>query len=478
MRLFFLPILLFSAGFGLTAQTVTISEALNIRSDMTYDIIGQMDGNLLLFRDRNTNWEVQAFDQDMELSWKKELELDKRRPRVVGLVPGERDFAIIYSKRDQGEIILKAHRYDAAANLQDSIGLLSFGKLFHTPSFRFIYSEDRSHALVYFVENSRTVTAASFDMATLKLVWHTQFKPNNLEYPRDWRQIIVANNGDMHLILEKDNRRTTRENHHYEIYRYGTGTGEKLTSYVLPLQGKLTYDVFFEHDELNDLLVAGGLYSNESQVRSEGYFYLKIPLQDPNRYLLEFHEFDDTFVADLIEKSEKKAKKGLTDGRVQKVVLRRDGGILILGERVRTFERTGARSVRATGPGGVRQYITDYYFEDLFVISVHPDGSEHWHKVLHKKQYSQDDNAIYSSFFLAKTPQALRLLFNDEIKAESTVSEYIIDGGGGTDRNSVFSTQDQALRLRFRDAVQVAANELVVPSERRSKLQLVRVRYD
>ena len=478
MRLFTLSVFLFLTAYGLFAQTVTISEALNIRSDMTYDIIGQMDGNLLLFRDRNTAWEVQAYDHDLELSWKKELELDKKRPRVIGLVPGERDFTVLYSKRDHGEVVLKAHRYDAAANLQDSISLLNFGKVFHTPFFQFIYSEDRSHALVYYIENGRSVTAACFNMATLKMMWHTQFKPNNLEYPRDWRQIIVANNGDMHLILEKDNRRTTRENHHYEIYRYGRGTGDKLTSYVLPLQGKLTYDVFFEHDDLNDLLVAGGLYSMESQVRSEGYFYLKIPLRSPNQHLIEFHEFDDTFVADLIEKSEKKAQKGLTDGRVQKVVLRRDGGILILGERVRTFERTGARSVRAAGPGGVRQYITDYYFEDLFVISVHPNGQEHWHKVLHKKQYSQDDDAIYSSFFLAKTPQALRLLFNDEIKAENTVSEYIIDGGGSTDRNSVFSTQDQALRLRFRDAVQVAANELVVPSERRSKLQLVRVRYD
>ena len=47
---------------------------------------------------------------------------------------------------------------------------------------------------------------------------------------------------------------------------------------------------------------------------------------------------------------------------------------------------------------------------------MHPDGSNHWEKVLHKKQYSQDDDAAYSSYFLLKTPTALRVIFNDEAK--------------------------------------------------------------
>ena len=125
---------------------------------------------------------------------------------------------------------------------------------------------------------------------------------------------------------------------------------------------------------------------------------------------------------------------------------------------------------------GVRS-IVDYFYDDIFLVSIHPDGEIHWNTILHKKQYSQNDDAIFSSFFLLKTPSSLRFLFNDEIKYENTVSEYVVNGIGVSDRNSILSTEDQKLRLRFRDAIQVAANELIVPSENRNKLKLIRVTF-
>ncbi len=84
---------------------------------------------------------------------------------------------------------------------------------------------------------------------------------------------------------------------------------------------------------------------------------------------------------------------------------------------------------------------------------------------------------MYSSFFILKTPSSIRLLFSDEIKYENTVSEYVLKGNGEYDRNSVMSTENQQLRLRFRDAMQTASDELIVPSERRNRLKLVRVKY-
>jgi len=101
----------------------------------------------------------------------------------------------------------------------------------------------------------------------------------------------------------------------------------------------------------------------------------------------------------------------------------------------------------------------------------------HWKEVLHKKQYSQDDDAAYSSYFLAKTATSLRLLFNDEIQYENTVSEYILKGNGEFNRNSVMSTENQKIRLRFKDALQISADVVIVPSEARNRLKLVKVQY-
>ena len=64
--------------------------------------------------------------------------------------------------------------------------------------------------------------------------------------------------------------------------------------------------------------------------------------------------------------------------------------------------------------------VVDYFYEDLFVLAFYPDGNLHWNTILHKKQYSQDDEGVFSSYFLFKTPAFLRLIFNDEIKFENT----------------------------------------------------------
>ena len=57
------------------------------------------------------------------------------------------------------------------------------------------------------------------------------------------------------------------------------------------------------------------------------------------------------------------------------------------------------------------------------------------------------------------------------------MSEYVIQGNGKHERNSVLSTENQDIRLQFRASVQTGAREFIVPSERRNRLRLVRVRF-
>ena len=122
--------------------------------------------------------------------------------------------------------------------------------------------------------------------------------------------------------------------------------------------------------------------------------------------------------------------------------------------------------------------LVDYSYEDVAVMSIHPDGQEHWSAVLHKRQYSQDDDAAYSSFFLMKGSRNIRMVYNDEIRPENTVSEYVINGDGGLERRVVMNTEDQKLKLQFTEAIQVDASTVIVPSLHRYKLKLVKISYD
>ncbi len=467
--LFFLP--LFAAG-----QTVTVSESVSTREDRSYEIINDGYGNVLVFHDKKTNFEVQGFDGQLKMTWQKEIELDKKSPEVVKTIAMGGDFSILYKFRMKADVLLKVHRYNPAANLVDSVTIKNYGFVMSAPDdLQVELSEDKKTVLVWHnSQNSGKMNVVSFHLGRMKLLWEKEFEIDNFVLERDFQQMLVDNEGNMHLILLQDNRKGKNNQPHFDIYRYGESTGNELRLTNLPMQDYLIYNVHFTCDNLNRSLIAGGLYATENAYKAEGYFYLNLPQANPEKPILSFHPFEKDFVNTLLEK-EKNKNKGLSEVSVQEVVLRKDGGIILVGELNKEVQRGVVAGGYYTRTG--MRPIIDYYYDDVFLVSVHPDGKEHWKTILHKKQYSQDDGAIYSSYFLAKTPAALRVVFNDEVKQENTVSEYLIRGNGEFDRNAVMNTERKELSLRFRDAVQIGSNEFVVPSERRHKLKLVKVTF-
>ena len=468
----FLPLLLVAfAGMG---QEITVSQEIPLKNATSYELIGKLKDRFLLLQDRPTEVEVQGFNEALQQVWLKELELDKRQPKVLSVIRAKDEFTVIYRYRRKGKTIVKAHRYDAAANLRDSVMIKDYGTLFFTPDFEIIRSEDRSKICIYHIEKIKNLRAVAYDIETMEVLWDEVISPPDMDFNLEFMQAMLNNDGDFAFVLNKDNFRSKRKDHHYEVHEFRVaGTGWEIRR--INLEDRLTYDVFFDYDNLNGGFVAGGLYSEKNLARANGFFYLNQPA-DQSDYLLRFEEFDKEFVGNLAGKEIDK-NKGIVEVTVQDIVLRRDGGILMIGEKNRQLER---RSIAGSGRlyyDPSRRFLVDYYFDELFVISIHPDGKLHWKTILPKKQFSQDDNGIYSSFFLFKTPSSLKFLFNDEIKNENTVSEYNLRGNGEFDRNSILNTQNLELKLRFRDAVQISNNEILVPSEKKNRVKMVILEY-
>jgi hypothetical protein len=462
--------------FLAVGQNIVVSEEIPLLNDVSYDILGDMGNHILLFRDSKTEFQVQAFNRQMRESWSKELELDKRAPKVLGLVPDGNYFTLIYSYRQKGHTLLKAHRYDPAANLVDSSLLINLGYLFFTPNFELVRSEDRSKLLVYYAENQDILRCYAFDLRQQELLWEQSFEPTDFIFSRDFLQAVISNEGEMTYVLSRDNQRSRRKQHYYELHTYN-GNGPTISRNIA-MDNFLTYDVYFDYDNLNKQLIAAGLYAEDNPERALGYLYLRYDPRAPDdTHTLHFAPFAEDFLEGLLARDYREGR-GLNEASVREPVLRRDGGVLLIVERNRQLNRrTGAGAAQGIYFDAAGRLLIDFYYEEVFVLSIHPDGELHWETILHKKQYSQDDNGIYSSYFLFETPGRLKFLFNDEIRYENTISEYVINGLGEYDRNSLFSTANLDLRLRFQGAQQISAKSLVVPSERRNRLKLVRIDY-
>lgn len=470
-------LLLFFAGMApaVVGQQITMSEDIPLRSDVAYELLGEFKGRVLLFRDQINKYEIQGFDQRLRPSWSKILTLDKKNPKVIGTTHSRNDFTLVYYYRDQGNTILKAAKFDPGANMIDSASIKNLGSIFFTPDFSVVFSEDRSKILIFYIERQSLLHAFVFDAVSFRLLWEKTIAPSGFSFFEDFLQVVLDNEGNMNLVFEKDKFLARRDGHHYHILSV-IGAEGQVVQFQAPLEGRLTYDVLFTYDNLNHRLVAAGLYADKSGERASGYFVLKIdPLQRAEPFL-RFEPFSDLFVSNLLGKEVEK-NKGVTELTVREIVLRRDGGVLMIAERVKEYERRLGAPNRVSFDG-IGRFIVDYYHEDIIALSIHPDGRAHWEVVLPKKQYSQDDGGVYSSYFLFKTPENLRFLFNDEIRFENTVSEYRLNGNGAFERRSILNTEKLELRLRFRDAIQVSSDALVVPSERRNRLRLVKIAFE
>jgi hypothetical protein len=457
------------ACMPLQGQNIVVSEEVPLKNDYAYEIIGKLNGNILLFRDMQNQYEVHAFDQELRWRWQRVIAFEKRNAQVIAVVPGDTSFHVIYGYRDKGDYYLKHNHYDAHVRVIDSTTISVIKSLYFAPRFLYALSEDRTKVLLFRTDKETELQVGAYDVYKKKMLWRKKLLFQNGSIRRDFRQMLVSDEGDMFLIM--DHERSSRRRKEFAIIRVEAGDRVMRKRYAV-LENYTAYDMHAAYDNLNKRLALAGLYSEKSITRSQGLYMFTMGLHDKNvdLHLIPFHPA----LLEEIHGKEVSTKKGLSDFRVKEIIFRQDGGALLIAEMHKEYNRRPSVPGHVDyGPNG----WVDYYLEDLLVYSVNADGTDHWNTVLHKKQYSQDDDAMYSSFFVFKSPEKIHLIYNDEIRNENTVSEYVLRGNGYYKRNSVFSTNYQRLMLRFRDGLQIAYNECIVPSERNNRLNLVRITF-
>jgi len=448
-------------------QKVTVSEDINLRSDYIYDILGKVDNKILLYRDKGFNHILQVFDDNL---WEKEsveLQFEKKRITAIGLLGGEKDFSFFYNYRKKGDQILACRKFDSSGNLQDTATIAISNALLSYQRYFFAYSKNKRYASIFNFEKDNQMQVYLFDTKTMELAWSKTYIFDFAFMRRDFREFLVSDDGAGILVFERDEFKIGKSKESIETYFLNAGSGD-LSRASFSFDEKFIVDYMVAYDNSNEKIVLTGLYGEKFRTRADGYFVLV-------NGEVQYTPFKQELYREL-EKNNKRKVNFLEDYAIADVIIREDGGILMVAEMQRKFSRKSNMIEGRRQSFDIRAYV-DYYNEDMLVFSIHPDGEAHWEKILRKKQFSQDDGGYFSSFFVFKSPQELRFIFNDEIKQDNTVSEYILNPIGENERNIVMNTEYQKLRLRFQEAVQISSRDFIVPSERNNKFNLVKVSF-
>jgi hypothetical protein len=470
-RIFFL---FFFINTALFSQTMSISDEIFIGSAEGYGIVGKLNDRILFFTLDDSKVKIRALDGKLHKLWEKEVIPDrKNQSKVLEVLGNKQDFNVIYQYRKKGHNYIKVHKYDGQVKLLDSVTVHDWGREIVSPTLQITYSEDRRMALIYETESFNKINALAVSLDSMKKLWYASFDSKGWEDNENFTQTLINNKGEAFFITEENNRIGSSNKHIYNIRQVGVyGTAK---TYQIPFENYVSIDTKFSFDNANNKLVASGLYAGKNYSRAQGFFFLNITPQLDN-YKTALHAFDDEFVS-AVQGKKITDNKGINDLKIREIAHKRDGGILAVIEEIKEVARGSATYNRTFYSNRDFRIAMDYFYDNVYAISINSDGTIHWKSIFYKKQISQDDDARFCSYFLFKTPTALRFLFNDEIERSTTVSEYILSGSGESERHTIYNTEGQNLTLRFRDAMQIAANEMIVPSDDRRRVKLMKIEY-
>ncbi len=459
------------------AQEVLVSSDINIRNNLAYDIVGEVDDRIVLFRDAGDEYFMETFDDEMGMVFSTPILFEKPKVDVYNTLGLDSTFQILYGYHDQDSTRVMSRRYNPKAVLIDSITLFTIERRMFK-RYSFVHSEDKTKTLLFSKPRRNVLELHWIDNKLNQVISHQSHELENLNVNEDFRFIDIANDGRVISYFDTNNAQFSKKDHtgHLFIFTPNLINYKYLT---LNFDSNIVTDMKMEFNNINNHFVLGGLYSTVSNSASEGYFLINKNLDLlSDQDIFSYTKFEEEFIREVIGVKKKKVNL-LNDFIVKDLVLRADGGVLMFFEAYKEFARRStyrSYSRRDAALYGDRGWV-DYYNEDIIVVATHPKGDQHWKKVLHKKQFSQDDEAIFSSFYIFKTPSRLRLVYNDDITKNSTISEYLLNPIGEYERRSLLNTEYENLKLRFNDSFQLSSNSLIVPSQQSYILNLVKITY-
>ena len=463
----------------LPGQTVTVSPNISIRNTVSYDIVGRIDDRILFFKEKGTERNVLLYDNDLVFQSERQINLDEKRCFVYEVSNLDSLFAITYGYRKDGEDILKLDLFGADAVRRDSIIIARQDKKFKGLDFEAIESKNQNMVALYSIEGNDELRVITLDIIKQELINDQIYRFSGFNLYDDVLDFQIDNNGFFYMLTEVNNYKSNKDNHTASIFIFSKSS-ERVEEVIIPLNDIVCQDLLLSiNDNLNQIGIVG-LYDEKRSDESTGYFWLSGDRASLSQKTFELVPFEEDLFFEIYGR---RHKGRMENFQIADVIWKQDGSAILAMEVAYDVFRRSGSYVGAVGStiqnsnssfGGA---WSDHYRDDLLFLSLDKSGNEEWKQVFYKKQFSQNDQGVFSSFFPFITPSRLRLIYNDEIKNNSTVSEYILDGAGNYKRTSVLSTEYQELKLRFADAEQISSTELLVPSQKSFSVNIVKIDF-
>ncbi|MEZ4687631.1 MAG: hypothetical protein R3B47_16680 [Bacteroidia bacterium] len=353
------------------------------------------------------------FDQHFEKSWKKEIFTQNGRKNLDFMtLIGENILVFVSEFKPQANVIETYYfRYNLEGEMLEDKTILSVSpneKNYRT-DLRYVLSSNKKTLLCYRNLENRRESESMLYFVFDETGQQTRNGEIALKYPDNrftisW--VRVSNQGNVYFLgkFYKVNRIRDPEDYDYLMFRYKTVEHE-MEEFSIELGERFVNDLAFKIDRDEHIFVTG-FYSNRSTDRITGVLVQQI---GPDGKIIQetAEAFGEAFLSNYLSSRQIDRGRELRNFRImdpdEGIVLRSDGGLLLLAENYYLTEQTFVdRFNNFTSR-------TLYNFGDVILTSISPEGYIEWHAIVDKYQFT--DNPQLMSYFSAAGPAGLLVFY-------------------------------------------------------------------
>lgn len=469
--------------------------------DLNFEVIGKVDKNILVFHDVRWQYGINVYNDSMRLVEKVPADYIPKKTSNIDFIAYPNFFYVLYQYTKKGVLYCEAVKIGADGKkisepvLLDTtrIGGLGDNKIYAT-----IYSEDKKKIMVFKIQkdDDRYNFATLLYDNDLQLLHKSRLSADYNRRSDIYSDFYLDNDGNLIFAgaIEKDNH-----NDPSALYLITKkATADSFHRIKVDLKEAYFDEVKLKVDNVNKKYILNTFYHKEKRSNVDGLYCAVWDVPGDSSYANVFIELGDSLRN--LAKSSGSSKTAFNDFYIRNIMLKRDGSYLLTAEDFST-QTTGTNnwnrydmlySPTLTNDyyyfnnyygGFYRPYgsmfgnrSTQYFYENVLLLSISKKGDPQWVDVLHKQQYA-DDNDNYLSFGLFNTSNGLHFLFNDISKRNRLLSENIITPDGKTKRNPTIKTYEREYEFMPRFSKQVGARQVVMPCTYRNQVCFAKIDF-
>lgn len=488
------------------AQKIVYSEPLKESSrDMNFEIIGKINGNLLVFKNKSSDYEVVSYQNNMELKEKVALDFLPDKTFNVDFVVYPNFFYLIYQYQKKGILYCMVAKLDGNAAkmgepiLLDTTHVGTFGE---NKIYNIINSEDKQKLLLHKILKERD----HYDFVTLLFdaQWQLLYKTRQSLAFDDRKEILsdflVDNQGN--LVFTKAVK-TNRDDIGEVNLITKAALSDTFSEQPMPLQKLFVDEVKLKVDNVNQRYLINSLYYQDRKGNISGLYSGVWDAKGDSLYSTTFASFEDSLRS--LAKDRGNGKSAFNDYFIRHIILKKDGGFLLVAEDF-SSEHSGSNNWNRwdylyNSPfnynyyspyyspyyGGYGNYYngfnsfnrnnsTRYYYRNIIVMSCSNVGEILWNKLINKEQ-AADNTDNFLSYGTFNAGSDIHILFNNSEKRNPLLIDQQIDADGVLVRNPSLKSQDKGYDFMIRFAKQTGARQLIVPCSYRDQISFAKIDF-